>query len=343
MLRFFPVFSFVLLSCFGYSQIVEDFTVTDYNDVEHTLYADYLDQGKTVVIKIFFVACPPCQAQAPFYESHYQEWGAGQHDVAFFEISDKTFDSNLAVENFADNFGTSMPGVGNDGGGPDAVEQFTSGTFGTFWGHPTYVVIAPNGTVAWDTGLAGLKAAITATGAMMPEPEPEPSTYQLSLKDTNGNTITLNSTSSVIMKSQSDPSYSLDITPYLQNGSFEYPTDDIPEIDSPTIVIEDIATANQKSSSLDLILIQKHLLGIQPFQTPYQILAADTNNNGSASAIDLIELQKCLLGIYSELPNNTLNKYYFPACQNCRELVLPLGVDMDFTIDIVQVVTGNVN
>jgi hypothetical protein len=57
-------------------------------------------------------------------------------------------------------------------------------------------------------------------------------------------------------------------------------------------------------STLDLVRIQKHLLGVQPFDNPYDLIAADANNSESVSAIDLVELRKLILGIYTELPNN---------------------------------------
>ncbi len=57
-------------------------------------------------------------------------------------------------------------------------------------------------------------------------------------------------------------------------------------------------------STLDLLIIQKHILGINPLQTPYDRIAADINNSESISAVDLIELRKLILGVYSELPNN---------------------------------------
>jgi hypothetical protein len=57
-------------------------------------------------------------------------------------------------------------------------------------------------------------------------------------------------------------------------------------------------------STLDLVRIQKHLLGIEPFTSPYDLIAADANNSQSVSAIDLVELRKLILGIYSELPSN---------------------------------------
>ncbi len=58
-------------------------------------------------------------------------------------------------------------------------------------------------------------------------------------------------------------------------------------------------------STLDLIKIQKHLLGIEPFTTIDQYVAADVNRNGNISVIDLLDLRKLLLGKYNEFPRNT--------------------------------------
>jgi hypothetical protein len=57
-------------------------------------------------------------------------------------------------------------------------------------------------------------------------------------------------------------------------------------------------------STLDLVKIQKHLLGIETINNPYDLIAADANNSQNVSAIDLVELRKLILGIYTELPAN---------------------------------------
>ncbi len=57
-------------------------------------------------------------------------------------------------------------------------------------------------------------------------------------------------------------------------------------------------------STLDLVLIQKHILNLQTLDSPYKLIAADINNSGNISAMDLIELRKLILGIYTEYPNN---------------------------------------
>ncbi len=63
-------------------------------------------------------------------------------------------------------------------------------------------------------------------------------------------------------------------------------------------------------STLDLILIQKHLLDIKPFDRPEQFIAADINHSHTVSAIDLIELRKVILGIHDDFPNNTSWRFY---------------------------------
>ncbi len=62
-------------------------------------------------------------------------------------------------------------------------------------------------------------------------------------------------------------------------------------------------------STLDLIMIQRHILGIEEL-TGHQLIAADINNDGNISGLDLIELRKLILGIYSELPENDSWKVY---------------------------------
>ena len=57
-------------------------------------------------------------------------------------------------------------------------------------------------------------------------------------------------------------------------------------------------------STLDLVKIQKHLLGIETISSPYDLIASDAKNSQGVSAVDLIELRKLILGTYTELPNN---------------------------------------
>ncbi len=58
-------------------------------------------------------------------------------------------------------------------------------------------------------------------------------------------------------------------------------------------------------SVADMILIQKHILGLSPLNSPYKILAADVNNSQNVTGADIIQIRKLLLGYYDEFPQNT--------------------------------------
>ncbi len=57
-------------------------------------------------------------------------------------------------------------------------------------------------------------------------------------------------------------------------------------------------------STLDLVMIQRHILGLQELDSPYKLIAADVNNSQKVTAGDLVELRKVILGINSEFTNN---------------------------------------
>ena len=56
-------------------------------------------------------------------------------------------------------------------------------------------------------------------------------------------------------------------------------------------------------STLDLMPMSRHLLGIAPITNPYQLLAADVNGSGSVTVSDMIAVQRIILGISNEFPN----------------------------------------
>ena len=70
-------------------------------------------------------------------------------------------------------------------------------------------------------------------------------------------------------------------------------------------------------STSDLVLINKHLLGLASLSSPYKMIAADANKKGDITPFDVVELRKLILGIYTKLPVNTswrfvLKSYVFP-------------------------------
>ena len=57
-------------------------------------------------------------------------------------------------------------------------------------------------------------------------------------------------------------------------------------------------------STIDLLLIEKHIKGQSILTDPYLLIAADVNNSGSITVSDLISLQKIILGTSTTFPNN---------------------------------------
>jgi hypothetical protein len=56
---------------------------------------------------------------------------------------------------------------------------------------------------------------------------------------------------------------------------------------------------------LDLIKITKHILGIQPLDNPYKLIAGDVNNSGEITAAYLVEIQSLILQYSTEFAYNT--------------------------------------
>jgi len=57
-------------------------------------------------------------------------------------------------------------------------------------------------------------------------------------------------------------------------------------------------------STFDLIIMSKHILGVQPFTASNQFIAADINANGVVSTADVVELRKMILGLQSDFSKN---------------------------------------
>jgi hypothetical protein len=104
----------------------------------------------------------------------------------------------------------------------------------------------------------------------------------------------------VSLKKDTETVYSMTT---IENGRFILV---VPQVDGQRYKVEPKRNDQHRNgvSTLDLVEIQKHLLGKEFFDSPYQYIAADATNNQQVSAIDLIEIRKLILGIYTEFPNN---------------------------------------
>ncbi|MCB0550755.1 MAG: DUF11 domain-containing protein [Phaeodactylibacter sp.] len=107
-------------------------------------------------------------------------------------------------------------------------------------------------------------------------------------------------------------------------------------------------------STFDLLIIQQHLLGVQPLDSPYKRIAADANRTGSITTLDMIQIQQLILGEILEFPSNTswrfvrkdfvfpvpTNPWFsqFPEVISVNDLAFPMMAN-----DFVAIKIGDVN
>ena len=105
-------------------------------------------------------------------------------------------------------------------------------------------------------------------------------------------------------------------------------------------------------STLDLVLISKHILGVQPLTSAYQLIAADVNHNGTVTTADIVELRKMILAVQTGFTKNTSwrfvdKSYQFPA-NNPLAVAFPEskqynGINDTENAEFVAVKVGDVN
>lgn len=98
-------------------------------------------------------------------------------------------------------------------------------------------------------------------------------------------------------------------------------------------------------STLDLILIQRHILGIETFDNPCDVIAADVSNNQEVTAIDLVEIRKLILGVNSIFPNSPAWKFVNDEFNGQSANPLSFGKE-EFPLEelnIVAIKIGDVN
>lgn len=112
-------------------------------------------------------------------------------------------------------------------------------------------------------------------------------------------------------------------------------------------------------STFDLVLMNKHILGLEPLNSPYKIIAADANKSNSITTFDIVGLRKLILGIFTNFSQiksdqtswrfidadlvftNPINPFIdlpFPESINC---VAPPASGLDFVAVKVGDVNGN--
>lgn len=63
-------------------------------------------------------------------------------------------------------------------------------------------------------------------------------------------------------------------------------------------------------STFDLVTIQRHILGVEPFDAPWKHVAADANLDGKVTLQDVVLLQKLILGLIPDFPHGQSWRFY---------------------------------
>lgn len=104
-------------------------------------------------------------------------------------------------------------------------------------------------------------------------------------------------------------------------------------------------------STLDIVLIQRHILGIVPLDSPYKLLAADVNDSESVTGADVVTLRKLILGIVDKF-EETESWKFVPTAESydptspwpARELVrLDITDSTSHVVDFMGLKMGDVN
>lgn len=276
-----------------------DFTVTTTDGVVRRLYADYLDKGKAVVINIFFTTCPICLSTALFMEPFYQEWGGGDGPVEFIALSTQANDSNDDVRRYKAMLGHTYPGAGNDGGSLNAIKPYTNGTYGLFVGTPTFVVIAPDGKVTYNPRGDNFEATIDSIDQVLRRTGIEKPAIDFN------HTGIISLGDNAIVKDAGVRIRGIDMDNALSDsmGTFNFTTPLVAR-NSYRLQFSKESTITNGITTFDIVKVQRHVLGIEPFTSPYQLIAADIDRSGAVTISDILQLRKLVLNLETTLPNN---------------------------------------
>jgi hypothetical protein len=104
-------------------------------------------------------------------------------------------------------------------------------------------------------------------------------------------------------------------------------------------------------TTADIVKIQRHILGQETMQSPYQWIAADVNNSASITASDISEIRKLVLGVTHEF-DKMESWTFIPRDYNMdpnfpwnapKDIKLNLPIAKEYIKDFISIKLGDVN
>lgn len=309
------------------SQIVNDFTVTDVSGDSHSLYADYLDQNKIVVVFILHSLCPDCNAIAADYQKLYSDWGSGNYDVQFIGLTNKEFDTDIKLQQFNAKYRIKLPMVSFNGGSIDVVNELVNASFSI---PPLFLIIKPDRNMIYDikgdshaATLSSIDESLVAAGAIKPfvivgEVKSDETPIQSVIVSTSG---------------VADSLSNIEISFTDEEGIYEYSFSRKPDSDDVAFIPQKNHDFDNGLSTLDIVIILRHLLRTDLFDEPEDYFRADINRSGSISVSDIVALRKLLLQVDTVFENNTSWRF-IPTDYKFLDPADPLAEDVPEWITI---------
>lgn len=119
-----------------------------------------------------------------------------------------------------------------------------------------------------------------------------------------------------------------EITSVLNDGSFIFENLKTDKEYKIELILED--DVKKGLNALDLVLIQRHILGISPFQSNAQYHAADVTNDKRITVTDMVEIRKIILGLSKGFSNS--NSHRFLNSDEINSKSNPWDVSHQYTI-----------
>ena len=118
--------------------------------------------------------------------------------------------------------------------------------------------------------------------------------------------------------------------------------DNLVEGNDYTIAPENNNNPRNGVNTVDLVLISKHILGIELLDSPYKIIAADANNSGTLTALDLSKIKSLILHMTDEFSNNTSWRFV-DAAYEFDDPTQPLLENFPESMDCLNISESEVN
>ena len=114
----------------------------------------------------------------------------------------------------------------------------------------------------------------------------------------------------------------------VTNESGDLSFDEVPSCAITALAINKNDSYTNGLTTLDIIITQKHILGVRHLDSPYKMLAADVNQSGSITTLDVIRMRKVILGVESDFGLAGSIWRFIPADYQFADPDKPFDADM---------------